>query len=569
LAALELYIYKIYQKTHFLQSFTSGTCLSEDGSDRFPWIGFEFVTQNVDAFGVAMDSSEIADRNISFSDLANISQAQDVSKLTTINAANARNQVSSEIRFAIIAVIESFSDLPKFFPTILSKVPNEVKNVPVNAIHVVVLSGPSSSQSNDEVSSNLSAFLQSQNKELRNKFIRRVSFFVNRSSEVGPKSMPGIFTFRQKSGYLEDRLFRDVEAPHAFHLDLPRLNNFNIFMEDGFQSTSGNVHLYLATPKSGKGHSRHFVRIVTFSSDAQNTDMETLFVEALDHLGLSLSKEEAQGLRKGQKLRSAANHFFVNIVSPDTVLQPDLYDTELRRICTKYWYKMVRSAVTTVELKLTARLAKGGEPLFLRLVASNPTGYVLKIDKYYEALVDGQVVFKSLTKNASKGPWDGLSIDTPYNTTEKFEIERAEALASSDTLYCYDWPTLFSSATEKTWSTEGSPTTNIPDDVFDCRELILCDNRTYDPLPRGWSAKQGELDGVMVPMEREPGKNDVGMVAWHMKLKTPEYPDGRDLVVICNDITFQAGSFGTKEDIIFFKVRNQFIHYITKPSLTL
>ena len=36
-------------------------------------------------------------------------------------------------------------------------------------------------------------------------------------------------------------------------------------------------------------------------------------------------------------------------------------------------------------------------------------------------------------------------------------------------------------------------------------------------------------------------------------MKTPECPFGREIVVICNDITFQAGSFGTKEDMIFFK----------------
>ena len=35
--------------------------------------------------------------------------------------------------------------------------------------------------------------------------------------------------------------------------------------------------------------------------------------------------------------------------------------------------------------------------------------------------------------------------------------------------------------------------------------------------------------------------------------KSPECPDGREIVVICNDITHQAGSFGTKEDLLFFK----------------
>lgn len=43
------------------------------------------------------------------------------------------------------------------------------------------------------------------------------------------------------------------------------------------------------------------------------------------------------------------------------------------------------------------------------------------------------------------------------------------------------------------------------------------------------------------------------MVAWRMTLHTPEYPDGRDAIVICNDITYQIGSFGPLEDILFLK----------------
>ena len=46
--------------------------------------------------------------------------------------------------------------------------------------------------------------------------------------------------------------------------------------------------------------------------------------------------------------------------------------------------------------------------------------------------------------------------------------------------------------------------------------------------------------------------HQVGMVAWRMTLKTPEFPDGRDVIVIANDITHLIGSFGPKEDQLFF-----------------
>eukprot|EP00611_Tribonema_gayanum_P009281 TRINITY_DN1905_c0_g1_i2.p1 TRINITY_DN1905_c0_g1~~TRINITY_DN1905_c0_g1_i2.p1 ORF type:complete len:726 (-),score=215.83 TRINITY_DN1905_c0_g1_i2:222-2288(-) len=41
------------------------------------------------------------------------------------------------------------------------------------------------------------------------------------------------------------------------------------------------------------------------------------------------------------------------------------------------------------------------------------------------------------------------------------------------------------------------------------------------------------------------------MVAWLVTLRTPEYPEGRQLVLIANDITHEAGSFGTREDAVF------------------
>ena len=45
--------------------------------------------------------------------------------------------------------------------------------------------------------------------------------------------------------------------------------------------------------------------------------------------------------------------------------------------------------------------------------------------------------------------------------------------------------------------------------------------------------------------------SQVGMVAWVLKLRTPQYPEGRDVVLIANDITNQIGSFGPPENQLF------------------
>lgn len=69
---------------------------------------------------------------------------------------------------------------------------------------------------------------------------------------------------------------------------------------------------------------------------------------------------------------------------------------------------------------------------------------------------------------------------------------------------------------------------------MDCVELVL----------------EGE---TLLEQKRLPGENDVGMIAWRLTCYTPEYPNGRDIILIANDLTYCIGSFGPKEDLVFFK----------------
>ena len=79
-----------------------------------------------------------------------------------------------------------------------------------------------------------------------------------------------------------------------------------------------------------------------------------------------------------------------------------------------------------------------------------------------------------------------------------------------------------------------SENVTVPNPVLDSVELVV----------------DGEN---LVEQKRLPGENDVGMIAWRLTLYTPEYPSGRDIILIANDITYMQGSFSTKEDYVFFK----------------
>lgn len=61
----------------------------------------------------------------------------------------------------------------------------------------------------------------------------------------------------------------------------------------------------------------------------------------------------------------------------------------------------------------------------------------------------------------------------------------------------------------------------------------------------------GNSEIPLVTVDRQPGLNDVGMVAWLMEMCTPEFPSGREIIIVANDVTFKNGSFGPKEDAFF------------------
>jgi len=73
---------------------------------------------------------------------------------------------------------------------------------------------------------------------------------------------------------------------------------------------------------------------------------------------------------------------------------------------------------------------------------------------------------------------------------------------------------------------------------------------------------------VLKPTDRLVGLNDIGMIAWHATMKTPEYPEGRELVIIANDVTYQSGSFGVKEDD-FFRAASEYARLRGLPRIYL
>eukprot|EP01083_Nonionella_stella_P020289 56238_1 len=96
------------------------------------------------------------------------------------------------------------------------------------------------------------------------------------------------------------------------------------------------------------------------------------------------------------------------------------------------------------------------------------------------------------------------------------------------TTYVYDWPFLFKNALERLWNEHATDATPI---TCSFEEYVLRDDQLVAMKPN----KQ----------------NKIAMVAWKVHMKTPQFPDGRSIIIVANDITIKAGTFSHEEDLLY------------------
>ncbi|KAL7066470.1 putative acetyl-coA carboxylase protein [Cryptosporidium serpentis] len=167
--------------------------------------------------------------------------------------------------------------------------------------------------------------------------------------------------------------------------------------------------------------------------------------------------------------------------------------------------------------------------------------------------------------------YDGKPLDVPHPLIGKIDQKRAQA-ADLNTVYIYDFLDLLEEAIKSLWkkcpkyfvtAPLENTLTNNSVELKSNSNSLYCDgtndtkskHRTTAFLPDKileWieldlNCETGELEYV----KREPGCNTCGMVAWFLTMHTPEYPKGRRVILIGNDITHQMGTFGIQEDLLF------------------
>jgi len=447
---------------------------------------------------------------------------------------------------------ESFEKLLHFFPQ--SKKVIKTQDDSINVLYIIVTDQTISPSPNamNALSEKLHSTLSAMDNKLEQAGIRRVSFILNydASEPYADFPLPAILTFKSRFQFKEDALFRNIEPSNAYLLDLTRLEkNFDVRRLASCPTTTGNVHLFQALPRkdaveaqrSLKKSPRIFVRALSFILEFSTSNVEKMLVSALNVLDVFIHEKKS----------ATDNHLFMNFIGDYemAVLDPAIVQQSILPIMKDHWDKVSALGVTEVETKLVFRPTTNSSPVAYRIVVSNPTGYVHEMNTFVEAVHESSStpIFKLVGKNKTSLGC-GQNVAWPYPLEKPFDKYRKAALRSSDSLYCYDLPALFEAAVEEQWN-GANKGDNTQTTFVNVTELVV---QKKDDSTDAWTMNDYHSNTLKLTLvKREAGLNNVGMVAWLMTLRTVEYPDGRQVILIANDITYKAGSFGTKEDVVF------------------
>ncbi|KAL2134647.1 hypothetical protein VTI74DRAFT_11225 [Chaetomium olivicolor] len=361
--------------------------------------------------------------------------------------------------------------------------------------------------------------------------VRRLTFICGRNDG----SYPGYFTFRGPD-YLEDDSIRHIEPSLAFQLELQRLSKFTIkpvFTENK------NIHVYegIAKESSVDIDRRFFTRAVIRPGRLRDEipTAEYLISEADRVINDIFDALEIIGTNN-----SDLNHMFLNF-TPTFQLEPQEVEQSLQGFLDRFGPRGWRLRVAQVEIRIICTDPATGQAYPLRVIITNTSGYVIQVEMYAERRSEkGEWIFHSIGGTTKIGSMHLLPVSTPYPTKNWLQPKRYRAHIMG-TQYVYDFPELFRQAIQNSWTEAVKKHPSLASKqppVGECiaySELVLDDH------------------GNLAEVSREPGTNTCGMVGWMISARTPEYPKGRKFVVIANDITFNIGSFGPKEDNFFFK----------------
>uniref|UniRef100_A0A8C5T0B0 Acetyl-CoA carboxylase beta n=1 Tax=Laticauda laticaudata TaxID=8630 RepID=A0A8C5T0B0_LATLA len=374
------------------------------------------------------------------------------------------------------------------------------KNVREEPIHILnVAVRWADHQEDEELVPIFRAFAQSKNNILVDYGLRRITFLI--TQQVSEKiyvcvkyiymkrEFPKFFTFRARDEFAEDHIYRHLEPALAFQLELNRMRNFDL---TAVPCANHKMHLYLGAAKVEEGTEVTDYRFF-IRAIVRHSDLITkeASFEYLQNEGERLLLEAMDELEVAASNTSVRTDCNHIFLNfvPTVVMDPSKIEESVRSMVMRYGSRLWKLRVLQAEVKINIRLMPTAQAVPVRLFLTDESGYYLDISLYKEVSDTSTGSIMFHSFGEKQGPMHGMLINTPYVTKDLLQAKRFQA-QSLGTTYVYDFLEMF---------------------------------------------------------------RQIGMVAFKMKLKTPEYPKGRDIVLISNDITYKIGSFGPAEDLLFLR----------------
>jgi acetyl-CoA carboxylase/biotin carboxylase 1 len=438
----------------------------------------------------------------------------------------------SPLRCGVMAVTSSLEQAQAQMPAILDRLANHIgeapKDTPIHVLHIAL-----SSQAEDTTLADRCAAVFSEHRgrmaELGVKFVNVISYV--------PPNLPHYYTFTAATGYQENPLYRGERPTVAHLLELARLENYYLTR---LPTVNRDLHVFVGESKQGfgkRGLQKHLLlRRISHSRDAAEGGIERVLGKAVEALDLARLDPRTKGASSGR--------IYINFLP---VQSNGPFDTSVNYLKTKVLEFISRNSTELLtqqvdEMEIRFRIAESLDSpaqVPVRIMATSMSGQWLKVDVYREYL-DPQTGKATQFCMLGKDGAEEACFLEPYPMPGTLQQKRAIARAIGTT-YVYDFLGLIEKAMVLEWRQfiAGTGMGDVPVDMFRAEELVL-----------------NTADGSLTKAEasRIAGSNDIGMVAWQCFMKTPEYPDGRNIVLVGNDCTFMSGSFGVKEDDFYHAV---------------
>jgi len=441
----------------------------------------------------------------------------------------------SPVRQGLLSVVPSASALETSFSSIMSDFTSAVgdkparsEGAPLHRLHVAVVTGE------DVDTASVESILEKEKSSLELMGVRSVTAMVPQD-----KVDPSYYTFPECNGYKEDPLRRHMRPTFHELLELRRLSdNFDL---ERIPCVGRNAQVYVGSEKSAR--------------PSRGGPPQVVFVRAISHSeGLTTEEGALRALQQGlDELERTQSNSKVNMQSSSRIFLHSLNNLEgasveelassfreiIGSLKSKLATRLLKLRVDEIEVKVRV-VSSDGTIEVVRLVASSMDGEWLKANVYKEAKPDPiSGVSSELCLVDDSGVSSEMCMLDTYGTSNVVQTKRAIARRIGST-YAYDFLGLMEVALLGEWnehinSLPDASGVEIPSDIFSSQELIEQD------------------DGTIALGSRAVGTNTIGMIAWVVTMKTPEYPEGREVVVIANDVTVQSGSFGVEEDEMYYK----------------